>query len=169
MAAYTRTQYTFASYSLGGHRPDKQVGGIVKKVISIGFLSATSAAAASAALCGAGIAAAAPDVVGMKYSDALKEIEDSGGTAVIATRVGDKLEEGDCIVTNIWDSSFLRISEPDSDQLSVVLNCAGGYATATGPGASVGSPLGRQAKSEAEEEAANQEEEELENPVTPDE
>ncbi|KUI05998.1 PASTA domain-containing protein [Mycobacterium sp. IS-3022] len=146
-----------------------QVGGIVKKVISIAFLSATTAAAAWAALCGAGIAAAAPDVVGMKYSDAQQEIEDSGGTAVIATRVGDKLEEGDCIVTNAWDSSFLRIAEPDSDEISVALNCAGEYATATNPGASVASPEGRQAKSEAEEEAAKQEEQELENPVTPDE
>lgn len=139
----------------------------MKKFIVVGMGSAVVAVAASAALFGAGPAAAAPDVVGMTYSDAKKEIRDAGGRAVIASRVGDKLDENKCIVTNIWDSSFLRIDAADRDEMSVALNCAGEYATATNPGASVASPLGRAAKSEAEEEAAEQEEQELAEAATP--
>lgn len=141
----------------------------MKKVVSRGFLSAMGAAVASAALFGAGTAAAAPNVVGMKYSDAQEQIQNAGGRAVVASRVGDKLDLGDCIVTNIWDSSFLRISAADQNEMSVALNCNGGYATATNPGTSVAHPLGRAAKSKAEQEAASQELRELENPVTPDE
>lgn len=146
-----------------------RVGITVKKVISIGCLSAMSAAVVSAAVIGAAAAAAAPSVVGMKYSDAQEQIQNAGGRAVVASRVGDKLDLGDCIVTNIWDSSFLRISSADNNEMSVALNCAGEYATATNPGASVANPLGRAAKSKAEEQAASQEQQELENPVTPDE
>lgn len=141
----------------------------MKKAISIGRMSVMSVAAASAVLLGSGTASAAPSVVGMKYSDAQEQIENAGGKAVVASRVGDKLDLGDCIVTNIWDSSFLRISQADESEMSVALNCAGEYATATNPGASVANPLGRAAKSKAEEEAATEEQRELENPVTPDE
>lgn len=141
----------------------------MKKAISIGGMSVMSVAAASALLLGSGTASAAPSVVGMKYSDAQEQIENAGGKAVVASRVGDKLDLGDCIVTNIWDSSFLRISQADESEMSVALNCAGEYATATNPGASVADPLGRAAKSKAEEEAATEEQRELENPVTPDE
>ena len=141
----------------------------MKKIISVGFVSAMSVAAASVVLLGSGTASAAPDVVGMKYSDAQERIENAGGRAVVAARVGDQLDLGDCIVTNIWDSSFLRISQADASEMSVALNCAGEYATATNPGASVANPLGRAAKSKAEQEAAKQELSELEAPVTPDE
>ena len=75
--------------------------------------------------------------------------------AVIASRFGDKLDEGDCIVTNAWDASLLRIDSADDSQVNVVLNCSGAYASATNPGTSVQNPLGREAKSEAEKEAAN--------------
>ena len=64
---------------------------------------------------------------------------------------------------------ILRIDSADSSEMSVALNCNGEYATATHPGASVGNPAGRAAKSKAEQEAANQEQQELESPVTPDE
>jgi hypothetical protein len=114
--------------------------------------------------------------VGMKYADALQEIKDAGGKARIVTRVGDQLVEDECIVSNVWDSSFLRIDKADRDEVSVALNCAGGYATATSPGASVASTLGREAKLEADREvwkarreAAEQEEQELAEAATPDE
>lgn len=139
----------------------------MKMRIYVGGGSALVAAAA-AALLGAGTAAAAPDVVGDTYSDAVEAIEDDGGSAVVAARVGDKLEQDDCIVTNAWDSAFLRIDSSD-EQVSLALNCAGSYATATNPGASVQNPLGREAKSAAEEEAAEQEQQELEEAATPDE
>jgi len=130
----------------------------VKKLIVFGAGPAVAAVAATVALFGAGTAAAAPDVVGDKYSDAKQAIEDGGGTATIASRVGDKLEEGDCIVTNVWDASFLRI-DSSADQVNVALNCDGAYATATNPGASVQDPLGRAAKAKADEEAAKAEKE----------
>jgi PASTA domain len=149
----------------------------VKKVILTG---AVAVAVSSFALAGAGTAVAAPDVVGMTYSDAKKEIKDAGGSAVVAARVGDQLPEGKCIVTHIWDSSFLRIAEADNDEMSVALNCAGSFATATNPGASVASPLGSAAKTEAEaaaakrraerkaaEEAARAEEQQLAEAATP--
>jgi hypothetical protein len=136
----------------------------MKKLIVFG---AGSVVAASAALFGAGIASAAPDVVGQPYSDAVQTIEDEGGTVVVAARVGDKLDQDDCIVTNAWDASFLRDGTADEDEVMLALNCAGEYATATNPGASVASPLGREAKSAAEEEAAKQEEQALAEPATP--
>ena len=141
----------------------------MKKLIVLGAGPLVAAAAASAVLFGAGTAAAAPDVVGDKYSDALEAIEEDGGTAVVASRFGDKLDQDDCIVTNAWDASFLRVGESDEDQIQVALNCDGAYASATNPGTSVQHPLGRAAKSEAEEEAASEEESELAAPVTPDE
>lgn len=137
--------------------------------MQVSGIGSVAAAAVAMALFGTGTAVAAPDVVGQTYSDAKDAIEEDGGSAVVASRVGDQLDEGDCIVTNAWDASFLRIDASDEDQIQVALNCAGGYATATDPGASVASPLGREAKSAAEEEAAKQEEEELAAPVTPDE
>jgi hypothetical protein len=50
--------------------------------------------------------------------------------------------------------------------VNVVLNCAGGHATATNPGTSVQHPLGRESK--AEQDAADAEEEELAAPNIPD-
>jgi hypothetical protein len=53
-------------------------------------------------------------------------------------------------------------------RVRVSLNCAGGFASATNPGASVASPAGREAKAAADEAAAA-EEEQLEEVSTPDE
>lgn len=141
----------------------------MKKLIVLGAGSAFAVAAASSLVLGAGIASAAPDVVGDKYSDAEAAISDSGGSAVIASRFGDKLDEGDCIVTNAFDASFLRNGEDDGGQVNLVLNCSGAYATATNPGSSVASPLGSAAKSEAEQQAAEEQEQELAEVSTPDE
>jgi hypothetical protein len=141
----------------------------VKKLIVFAAGPAVAAVAASAALFGAGTAAAAPDVVGDTYSDAEEAIQNSGGSAVVASRFGDKLDQGDCIVTNAWDASFLRIDSSASGEVAVALNCNGAFATATNPGTSVQHPLGRAAKSKAEEEAAEQEEQELAEASTPDE
>jgi hypothetical protein len=140
----------------------------VKKLIVVGAGSAFAVAAATSLLFGAGIASAAPDVVGDTYSDAQEAIQESGGSAVVASRFGDKLDESDCIVTNAWDASFLRIDSSDDSQVNVALNCSGAYASATNPGTSVQNPLGREAKTEAEKEAAEQEEQELAGPEIPD-
>jgi hypothetical protein len=129
-------------------------------------------ASSSVALFGSGLAAAAPDVVGQPYSDAVTAIEEEGGTAVVAVRTGDKLPQDECIVTNVWDAPFMRdvgdaFAHADSEVM-VALNCAGGYATATNPGASLASPMGREAKAAADEAAAA-EEQELAEVSTPDE
>jgi hypothetical protein len=146
----------------------------VNKIIKTVVGAAISGAALCAALVGAGVASAAPDVTGETYADASSAIEEEGGTVVVATRVGDKLEQGDCIVSGVSDASFVRpISGDvyfggDSDEVAVNLNCAGGVASATNPGPSVASPAGRAAISKAEEEAASEEESALEEVSEPD-
>ncbi|MCC9182125.1 MULTISPECIES: hypothetical protein [Mycolicibacterium] len=119
----------------------------------------------SAALVGAGVAVAAPDVVGQTYSDAATAIEDDGGTPKIAVTVGSKLSQSDCIVTNAWNAPTF---EHTGGVVMVSLNCDGDHATATTPGASVASPAGREAKAAADEAQAAQEQE-LAEVSTPDE
>jgi hypothetical protein len=116
---------------------------------------------------GSGLANA--DYVGETYADAADAMDGDGIDAVVATKVGDTLEQGDCIVTAAWSAPFLRDAGGEfahsEDEMLVSLNCAGGFATVTAPGASVASPLGRAAKAKAEEE----EQQELEEVSTPDE
>lgn len=143
----------------------------MKKLV-VGAGAAVATGAAVSMLFGAGVAAAAPDVVGQTYSDASSAIEDSGASAKVAVTVGSKLSQGDCIVTNAWDAPFVRDSggsfgHADSEVM-VALNCDGDHATAEHPGASVASPAGREAK-EAADEAAAEEQQQLEAVSTPDE
>lgn len=143
----------------------------MKKLV-VGAGAAIATGAAVSLLFGAGIAAAAPDVVGQTYSDASTAIEDSGSSAKVAVTVGSKLSQGDCIVTNAWDAPFVRDSggsfgHADSEVM-VALNCDGDHATANHGGASVASPAGREAKAAADEAAAA-EQEQLEQVSTPDE
>ncbi|MCT7657651.1 hypothetical protein [Mycobacterium deserti] len=136
-----------------------------KRILGVG---AVVSAAAMLALFGTGTAAAS-DYVGQTYSDASEAMDEDGLDPIVATRVGDRLEDDDCIVTAAWEPPFLRGVgdgfEHSEDEMLVSLNCAGPFATATDPGASIGSPLGREAKKQAEEEEA----EELEEAATPDE
>ena len=126
----------------------------------------------SAALLSTGVAAAA-DYDGQTYGDAAAAIEESGGTPIVATRVGGQLPQDQCIVTTTQDHSYVRDPAGDvyvqqvTDEVRLSLNCAGGYATVTSPGASVASPAGREAKAAADEAAAA-EEQELAEVSTPD-
>ncbi|WP_029110419.1 hypothetical protein [Mycobacterium sp. URHD0025] len=143
----------------------------MKKLV-VGAGAAIATGAAVSMLFGAGVAAAAPDVVGQTYSDASTAIEDSGASAKVAVTVGSKLSQDDCIVTNAWDAPFVRDSggsygHADSEVM-VALNCDGDHATANHPGASVASPAGREAKAAADEAAA-EEQQQLEEVSTPDE
>lgn len=139
-------------------------------------LMATSAGAAGAftvlALLGAGTANAAPDVVGQKYSDAATAIGDSGGTPKVAVTVGSALSQDACIVTSAWNAPFVRDTGGayghSDGEVMVSLNCNGDHATATNPGASVASPVGREAKAAADQAAAA-EEQQLAQVSTPDE
>jgi hypothetical protein len=126
--------------------------------------NAVGAIALSTGLLGAGVAAAG-EYDGQTYADAAAAIEEAGGTPVIVTRVGDQLPQDECLVMNSQDHSFLRPDPEDvymlsvTDEVRLTLNCAGGFATATDPGASVASPAGRAAMAAAEEAAAAEEQE----------
>jgi hypothetical protein len=126
-------------------------------------------ASAFMALFGTGIAAA-DDYAGMTYADASSAASDSGEDVVVAARIGDKLEQDECIVTRSQTAPFADADDGAhyDGQVQFYLNCNGGHATATNPGASVASPAGRESKL-AEEEAAAAEQEELEAASTPDE
>jgi hypothetical protein len=121
----------------------------VKKLIVLGG-GAVVAASASMALFGTGVAAAAPDVVGQTYADALSAIEDDGATATVAVTIGGYLPRDECIVTNAWDAPHIRDLGDAfghvEDEVMVSLNCAGGHATAISPGRSAAHPAGRESK-----------------------
>ena len=83
----------------------------MKKII---ISAGVGAAGVALGLFGAGTAAAAPDVVGMTYGDAVSAIEDDGGTAKISVTVGDRQDAmGDCLVTNATDAPFTRYTDGD--------------------------------------------------------
>ncbi|RDH78847.1 hypothetical protein DVS77_09560 [Mycolicibacterium moriokaense] len=134
----------------------------MKKIfISAGTVGAAGVAMGALGLFGAGIASAAPDVVGMTYGDAVSTIEDGGGSAKIAVTVGDRQDAmGDCLVTGATDSPFVRDDGGEfahsSGEVLLALNCNRGAATATVPGASAASPEGRDFTAKAEEAAAAQ-------------
>jgi hypothetical protein len=112
----------------------------VKKSI---VLSAGTAVAASAlmALFGTGVAAA-DDYAGQTYSDASSAASNAGLSVVVASRVGDKLSQDECLVTRSQTAPFADADDGAhvDGQVQFYLNCNGGYATATNPGASLASP-----------------------------
>ena len=116
----------------------------MKQLIVLGT-GGVGAMALSMALLGTGVAAAA-DYDGQTYADAAAAIEEAGDTPIVATRVGSQLPQDECLVVNSQDHSYLRDPPDDvyvlsaTDEVRLNLNCAGGYATATNPGASVASP-----------------------------
>ncbi|WP_167857715.1 hypothetical protein [Mycobacterium sp. DL99] len=128
----------------------------MKKLV-VGAGAAVATGAVVSLLFGAGVAAAAPDVVGQTYSDASSAIENSGASAKVAVTVGSKLSQDECIVTNAWDAPFVRDGNHASGEVMVALNCDGAHASANHPGASVASPAGREAKAAEDLEAAKQE------------
>ncbi len=140
----------------------------MKNHIVLGAGSAVVAAACMA-LFGTGTAAA-DDYAGQTYADASAAASDAGEDVVVAGRVGDKMDQDDCIVTRSQTAPFASAIDGAhyDGQVQFYLNCNGGHATATNPGASVASPAGRESKAAAEEAAAA-EQEELEAVSTPDE
>ena len=95
---------------------------------------------------GAGIAGAAPDVVGQSYKDAKNNIQASGSAVVIATKTGGLAELDDCIVTQAWDKpSVTPPRKAPKSEVWVALSCNAAIATPGAPGNSAASPEGRQA------------------------
>ena len=62
------------------------------------------------ALFGTGVAAA-DDYAGQTYADASSAASDAGQTVVVAGRVGDKLEQDDCIVTRSQTAPFASAND----------------------------------------------------------
>jgi hypothetical protein len=91
---------------------------------------------------------------------------------VIASRVGDKLPDYECIVERSQSAPFLN----GGNTVQFYLNCNGEFATANRPGTSVGTQAGREAKAaddaaraEAEAEWRAQQEAALAEASAPDE
>ena len=126
----------------------------MKKLIVLGG-GAVVAASASMALFGAGVAAAAPDVVGQTYEDAASTIEGDGATAIVAVTVGGYLPRDECIVTNAWDAPHIRdVGDAfvhAESEVMLALNCNAGHATAVGPGPSAAHPAGRESRAALED------------------
>ena len=85
---------------------------------------------------GAGVVAAAPDVVGQTFRDAKSSIQAPGAAVVIATRPGGLAETDKCIVTNAWDKPSVtqprQASGPDT--VWVALSCNAAVASPGLPG-----------------------------------
>jgi hypothetical protein len=121
--------------------PGGQMGRIVRVAVAIPLLGA------SVVLASAGVASAAPSVVGMTYDKAKDAVSNAGLTAEVSTSDGTALKQGDCIVVNQVlraASTFGRQSTPA--KVLVSLNCNAILASPGVAGNSAASPEGRAAK-----------------------
>jgi hypothetical protein len=137
------------------------VGDVKGIIISASTVGVAGLAVGVLGLSGMGTASAtsAPDVVGMTYTDAVSKIQDGGGTAKVTVTVGDRQSAmGDCLVTSATEAPFTEVSNGAFQHVDNVvllsLNCNRGVASATTPGASLGSPEGRAFQAKAEQAAA---------------
>jgi beta-lactam-binding protein with PASTA domain len=127
----------------------------VRKLIAIG-VGAMGAAGVAVVLLGQGVAAAAPDVSGETYAKAKEALSGAGLTPVVATRVGDRTSEDDCIVDRVQDANFMGgTGTATSSRVFVYLNCYGGVAANNKPGYSGQDPMGKTATTKQEEAAAS--------------
>jgi hypothetical protein len=95
---------------------------------------------------GAGVAAAAPDVVGQTYKDAKTNIQATGAAVIIATKTGGLAELDECIVTQAWDKpSVTPPRKAPKNEVWVALSCNAAVASPGSPGNSAASPEGREA------------------------
>ncbi|QEN16109.1 hypothetical protein ACRDU6_28475 [Mycolicibacterium sp. ELW1] len=118
-------------------------------------VSAAGAAVASVAMFGSGVASATNEYAGQTYADAAQAISDAGQSATIATRVGSFLPTDQCMVTGSRSADFLDSSGTNpGNRVLLYLNCNNTFATAGVPGNSIGSPEGRAARADYEEQLA---------------
>ena len=123
-------------------------------------IAAVAAGAGILMSLGGGIAEASapPNVVGQDYSDASGALSDAGFTPVVSTTFGDRKSRSDCVVVN----QVVRTVQPPenssgsaTNEILVSLNCEAGVASATTPGNSLASPVGRKAAADAAAAAAS--------------
>jgi beta-lactam-binding protein with PASTA domain len=108
------------------------------------------------ALVGPGTAMAAPDVSGQTYAKAKEALSGAGLTPIVATRVGDRVAEDDCIVDRVQDANFVNgTGTAASSTVKVYLNCYGTVAANNKPGYSNQNPMGKTVTANAEEAAAS--------------
>lgn len=130
----------------------RKFGGYVITAVGASVVSLVSLASL-----GTGIAAA-DDYSGQTYGDASQAITGAGKKAVIASRAGDTLDDDKCLVTHSQSAPWVKGDDfsPVSDTVLVYLNCNASVATAKDPGYSAGSPEGRAAIQQAEQDKADQ-------------
>ena len=111
----------------------------MKKLTTIAAGAAGAVACASLVLLSVGVAAADPDVVGKRYSDAKGVFSAANLTPVVATTVGDKLPRDQCFVVSTSQPPFLdQAGSSKGDLILVNLSCFPRQATALNPGFSAG-------------------------------
>ena len=114
----------------------------MKKILT----SAVGVAAVAAAIFGAGPANAINEYAGQTYADAASSIKNSGGTAVISSRVGSYLPTEKCEVVGSHKGNFLNSSGTNQGSTVLLdLNCNDPQ-SAGHPGYSVMSPEGKKAQ-----------------------
>jgi hypothetical protein len=121
-------------------------------------VGAVGAALTALAFTGSGLAAAATDVTGQKYSDAQSSLSSAGFKPVVDTVVGDQKSWPDCVVTRAQKRTVQpppNSSGSATNEMLVSLNCEAGIATATTPGNSAASPEGRAAAAAAASAASS--------------
>ena len=111
-------------------------------------------AAVSTVLAIPGIAAA-DDYAGQKYSDVTSKLADAKLTGVIATRVGDIVNDDDCVVSSSEKAPWIKGDDFSAvtDTVLLNLNCYSGVASEKSAGNSKGSPEGKAAMAAAAQAA----------------
>lgn len=103
------------------------------------LIPAIAGMAVASALSSAGIATASPSVWGKTFAEASAELNNAGYTAVVATQLGDKVTQSECLVTSQRDAS--TAFEPNARrQVYLSLNCYPQPASAASPGYSAANP-----------------------------
>ncbi|UUO02937.1 hypothetical protein M4D79_06855 [Mycolicibacterium novocastrense] len=95
---------------------------------------------ATAGLLTPGVATASPSVWGKTFAEASTELNNAGYTAVVATQLGDKLPQPECLVTSQRDASTPFASPNAKRQVYLSLNCYPEPASESSAGYSAANP-----------------------------
>jgi hypothetical protein len=126
------------------------------KTIRLGVGAATVAILGTL-VAGTGTAHAFPNVDGGLFKDVKKTLTDAGYTVNVAGRVGDRTDDGDCVVDHAQAGSGLDGYGSSQGKIAIVfLNCYANVASNKGPGYSAGSVPGRAVLDAQEKAAAEQ-------------
>ena len=133
---------------------------------------AVGAAGVAMALVGQGVAGAdtLSDVTGKYYGEAKDVLSQAGLTPIVATRVGDLVNEDKCVIDRVQKANFTNgTGTAATDTVYVYLNCYANVASTVQPGYSRQSELGKtawEAQQEAQQKAAAEQAAQSEQSVT---